>query len=205
MFKLRIASIFLALCTACGADDKSTKEPTHKLNGQEYVVIGEDNLKKEESFLEGSGKIAFLDPIGEIKSEKLYKLQFELTAENSKLALLSHTDKKLEKGVEISVELSNGKVQAKVSLEGQVQKQNTFEVSIQNPIKVNIEVHNAEGDSSSHIIVILDGITSEDDMDDLNRTYSTTTTGQGLGTYWGLNLQNAKVLSAVAEEAEHRH
>lgn len=186
MFKNKLLAGVLLSCViavaGCGSNtgtgpENPTGPQVRKLNGAEYIQMGEGTLVATDGSIEGAATIAFVAPS---KEDNNYNLEFTLPDKGS-LKLIANAEAKLQKGVAIEF-IREGNA-LKVIQNGNDLSAGFEEVDASKNIVISVDVH-----PHGHGIYWLNG---EKDVH-ANEPF----TARPKGTLWGLELKGAKVTKA---------
>ncbi len=198
--------VLFFLLSACGGDYQPMAVPgeAFSLLGQTGRLLSADGLAVTESKIEGQGSLLFDQSFSEFRTGASYALDFSLV-EGGRLTLVSHGHDDLSGGFELEFQRrGSGPGSLKVTLRASGRSLDTINahgidmfggMDAAGPLRFQIDVHNNE--SPAHLLVwsrLLSDNFAEDQAllnteDDVDLSHGSP--GIGVGTRWGLRLENA--------------
>lgn len=188
-------SLWMSGCSKSDSDNNSAQAIEGSLDGVSYIVADGSGLERSDTQLSGQGKVLFKNPLGEIGSKDDFALEFQLE-DGGQLELLTHTDSAGNSGVSAVITREGAVVSIAWSAGGTVSEKKALEgIDAAGVIHLAIDIHNDE--TPSHNLVWDGSGNSFGEEDALsNSEEDFASPGKGSGTFWGLNLSKATVLSA---------
>lgn len=179
--------VLLLVVTACGTNSGSgeNQPSNYRLNGAEYLLLGDASLKTSETTLEGVGKLVFSDP--RLKEDNNYRLEFSLP-NNGSVTLVANAEKDLSKGVEILFSREGSLL--KVVMDGADISEAFTEVDAAQTVTMAIDVH-----AHGHAVFWPNGGA------EIEEAFST----RPKAKFWGLIVKGALVSKAEVGDAVDVH
>jgi hypothetical protein len=204
----------ISLAISCGKSNSTSADESRTLGDLAYTIKGSNpDLITEPDKLAGTGTIAFLNPMAVSKdSGKHLAINFSLENEGS-LKIQVFSDKELNNGLELSFKRSEQELQSILKLNNQEtilsKVQDMGQLDASKELKIGVDVHNNE--DPSHIIVW--NLEAQEEPSEENEIFNSaeneeeefSLTGQGLGIYWGLQLDKATVDTLQLKDAQEGH
>jgi hypothetical protein len=192
MFKYLMVLALAA--SACGKDSNSDDKDDLKLGTLGYVVV-DGSPQSSSNSIEGTGKVAFNDPIAE--DGKHFVLGFTLQ-DGGSVTLTSFADAQLAGG--LSIQLSRAATTLSASFVGTdgnaVGTTVLAGIDAAQAVALAIDVHNDE--APAHVVIWKQAADLDEPL--FNSEDDTAAPGNGTGRIWGLTLANASVSSAELAE-----
>ena len=191
-------SVLTASCGSSDSDDNNTGVSEGSLDGAMYILADGVSLQRTESELSGNGTVLFKNPLGEIGSKDNFLLEFKLE-DGGRLELLTHTDNAGKSGVSAVITREAGSVSLAWAASGATSEKKVLEgIDGSGIITLAIDVHNDE--TPSHNLA-WQGTGSSFSVNDalVDSEEDFASPGNGSGTFWGLTLSKATVLSVSVQ------
>jgi hypothetical protein len=195
-------SIAFIGCGGGSSNNPATSVTTKKLGSLGYVELPNSSLKTNvDGSVEGSGLIAFTQPLSELRSKQHIKVSFELQ-DGGSLTLNSNANTKLEEAVAIKFTREGEALRVLFIAEGnQTEISEKFSgIDARTILNFEIDVHNNE--TPAHILIWAPGSDYSEESALVNSEDGYEVPGNGKGTFWGFTLEQGKVLSVGLEAAK---
>jgi hypothetical protein len=207
----------LALLVSC---DELTGSSTGANDNITDTIVG-DGLTQIGRNINGNGELAFSTGLGLVNSSKSFRLRFELE-DNGSVEIITYATRGLQNGISFKYTKLGNLLKLEVS-GGNVKKEFTDVLQDFNPITelhFVMDVHNGHADAA-HLLIwpytasgiyhSHDATLNSDDFKfpydegglDFSEWYSTGVKGRG--QFWGLRLNNAKVLDYEVAPPKDAH
>lgn len=205
--KYTVTLLILAFLASCGGGHnpdlealKAASSISQIIGQQRFLVVsGQDTHDISGGVIEGTAKVRSLLPLEKVDSANNFVLTFQLFDEGS-VTLYTNSFEDLSAGISFTV-TSNGEgnsptVVLKAGDDVFDLSEDFDDVKYQNgEITLSLDIHNDHG-ASTHFIIWNDE--GEEIIDDLLN-------GRGNGSYWGLDIKNAKVTNVIKREEQKPH
>lgn len=199
---LKLVSILLiSLTLSCGKKVVvQNAQPEITLKSSSFKTVGNNNVKVENNKLTGNGIVISATPLKGIDSNHNYQLQFKLKNQGS-LRLISHTQQPVQengrystlKGGGLNITFIRAEEQLRMNVGGtEIDPDFLKSIKTNEIMNISLDVHNDDDHpTESHIVLIIPGKAPKHFHGPKPQ-----------GNYWGLELNDAEVLEAVATDAK---
>jgi hypothetical protein len=197
-----MASLFLVL-SACEGEKAADNQAPIKVGNAEVVLIDSQGLKLENGNAGGSGKILFKETLGTTQGSMNFNLDFQLL-DQGHLRLVTFSNSSLLGGVVVSFRRNSNILKVTLQAAGRETdiSKSFAKFNASQRIVVNFDVHNAE--SPAHVLAWSSDIYEPNAANALynsERAWDGIAPGNGVGSSWGLALNNATIYKSVVNTA----
>ncbi len=184
-----------------GSDDSS---PRLTLGGNEFVITSDQALQVSGDRIAGTGVVAFKSPLGTVSSNRNFRLTASLL-DGGTVELRTFASASLEGGLFVAIARRGDSVVLLLSSSNQVPVERELGgVDAKGTFTVSIDVHNKE--KPAHVLAWSESETAPNDDNALfNSDADGRPSGNGVGPYWGLRLDDATVFSVSLGAAMFSH
>jgi hypothetical protein len=188
----------------CSGGSDIPSNNAQNISGYEYVVISRSTLSLTADAVSGDGEIAFTDPAGSTSSNQNFQLEF-LLDDGGSLELKAFANNTLSGGVKVRILRDGDHASISATTEdSEPVGREIKELPANGLIALSIDVHNSE--TPAHVLVWRKSEKSPtDDNAVFNSDADGVIPGNGIGMYWGLALEGAKVSKVATNSAEFAH
>ncbi len=205
---------FLALAFVSCVGSENSNSDSNTVNDQptpsKFHLIGsaDNNLAFKENEIHGSGSFIFNTPLVSTQSNQHFIVQFAVEL-GGYVAIHMYSDKDLNGGITVRVERKSDETpvtrliaqHAEIDDDISYEFEDSLNPRIRELVTLRLDMHNKEADG--HLLMWI--ADPKDKVEKGNHVFNDLVGANGIGSFWGISMKNAKIIFTDVKPAVDEH